>query len=89
MAKEKTTGQKIKEWFKHNFVTSCLLEQKEKQFVFIPEKLLKQEGIQDLFESKEDRLDEVNSRNSLVDITEVNVIGSITDHFEPEPSVKL
>jgi len=73
MAKEKTMGQEI-------------LEQKEKEVVFIPAKLLRQGRVLDLFESKEDRLDEVNSRNNLVDITEVNVIGSITDHFEPEPS---
>ena len=61
MAKEKTMGQEI-------------LEQKEKEVVFIPAKLLRQGRVLDLFESKEDRLDEVNSRNNLVDITEVNVI---------------
>ncbi len=82
MAKEKTAGQKIKEWFKHNLVTSCLLEQNEEQGVFIPPKLVRQGGMIDLFQSKEDRLDEVNSRDSLVDANEVNVIGSTTDHSQ-------
>mgnify|MGYP006376606215 FL=1 len=74
----------IKEWFKHHFIPSCFLAQNEEQF---PAKLVRQEGMRDLLQLKEDRLDEVNSRDHLVDGSEVNVIGSIiTDHAEPESS---
>ena len=40
--------------------------------------------MRDLFQSNEERLDEVNSRDSLVDGAKVNVIGIITDHVELE-----
>ncbi len=73
---------KIKDWFKHNFIPSCFLEQNEEQF---PVTLVRQGGMRDLLQLKEGRLDEVNSRENLVDGSEVNVIG-ITDHVEPASS---
>ena len=84
MAKGKTTGQKIKEWIQFNFIPSCLSVQNEEQAAFIPAKLVRQGAMRDLFQSNEERLDEVNSRDSLVDGAKVNVIGIITDHVELE-----
>lgn len=75
MAKGKT--KVIKEWFKHHFIPSCFLEQNEEQFTA---KLVRQGGMRDLLQLKEDRLDEVNSRENLA---EVDVLGNITDHAEP------
>jgi hypothetical protein len=84
MAKGKTTGQIIKEWIQFNFIPSCLSVQNEEQAAFIPAKLVRQGGMLDLFQSNEERLDEVNSRDSLVDGAKVNVIGIITNHVELE-----
>jgi len=84
MAKGKTTGQIIKEWLQFNFVPSCLSVQNEEQAAFIHAKLVKQGGMRDLFQSNEERLYEVNSRDSLVEGAQINVIGSITDHVELE-----
>jgi len=84
MAKGKTTGQIIKECIKFNFIPSCLSVQNEEQAAFIPGKLVRQGGMRDLFQSSEERLDEVNSRDSLVDGAKVNVLGSITDQAELE-----
>ncbi|MBN8511678.1 MAG: hypothetical protein J0L79_01420 [Rickettsiales bacterium] len=67
----------IKEWFKHNLIPSCFLEQSGEQF---PAVLVRQGGMRDLLQLNEDRFDEVNSRENLA---ATNIIGSIIDHAEP------